>query len=300
METAWLKTESGVLAEAGKARFRPNIFLQVLIFIATVAVFLIGNQLLWETVFPRCEGQLFHLYILLPVIVLYMLYVRLVEGRSLYSMGFTSSGVAGRYLAGLVAGAGMMAAIVLLSAAAGGLKFDGISMTGTGLTLLLFAGGWIVQGMSEEVMFRGYFMVSAAGRAPLAVAVGLSAVLFSALHFIGRFIPLAFVNLTLYGIFAGLYFLRTDSIWGIAALHSAWNFTQCNIFGLKTSGMRSEAAVMSFSYGDNHLLNGGGFGPEGGLAATVVLLAGIAVLLFWPRKEKIKLKDNGKDYISRR
>ena len=35
-------------------------------------------------------------------------------------------------------------------------------------------------------------------------------------------------------------------------------------------------------------LTGGEFGPEGGLAVTIVLVIGIAVILFWKSKESVQ------------
>lgn len=281
-----MKSNSTVLAEARKAAFKPGVFVQVLIFIGLFTAFFIGNQLLWETLIPGHGQGLFHLFILAPVILYYIIYVRFVERRSVYSMGFTRKGAVGKYLAGLAVGAGMMLAVWAICFSTGSIEANIAHIASPGLTIALFFTGYLIQGLSEEVIFRGYFMVSVANRAPVALAVGLSAMFFGLLHFIGRFLPLALINITLYGIFAGLYFLRTDSIWGIAALHSAWNFMQSNVFGFRIGGVRSVASLWSFGYNDNYLINGGGFGPEGGLAATAVFTAGIIILLAWPLGKK--------------
>ena len=93
------------------------------------------------------------------------------------------------------------------------------------------------------------------------------------------------INLFLFGVFAALYFLRRGSIWGIGAIHSIWNFAQGNIFGCKVSGSLSGESLFRTNYiGESILFNGGSFGPEGGLAVTIVLFIGIVVLL--PMKNK--------------
>ena len=86
--------------------------------------------------------------------------------------------------------------------------------------------------------------------------------------------------------FAALYFIRRGSIWGIAALHTAWNFVQGNIFGCYVSGINFYQSVFTTEI-DNALspINGGWFGPEGGLAVTAVLLIGIVTLSFMKNKE---------------
>ena len=91
-------------------------------------------------------------------------------------------------------------------------------------------------------------------------------------------------NLTLFGVFASLYFIKRGSIWGIGAFHSIWNLVQGNFWGLRVSGGATECSVFRTTMVEGRdIINGGAFGPEGGLAVTVVLLAGICVLL---RKKK--------------
>ena len=87
----------------------------------------------------------------------------------------------------------------------------------------------------------------------------------------------------LFGVLASLYVLRRGNLWGACAIHSMWNFAQGNLFGAAVSGNRSGPSLLraeAIASGSASLWNGGAFGPEGGLAVTLVLLAGIAVLLF--------------------
>ena len=116
-------------------------------------------------------------------------------------------------------------------------------------------------------------------------AVISNAVIFAALHLLNNGISVpAFINLVLFGIFASLYFVKKGNIWGVAAVHSVWNLVQGNFWGLRVSGMVTECSVLrSTMVEGRELLNGGAFGPEGGLGVSVVLLVGICVLL---RKKK--------------
>ena len=112
-------------------------------------------------------------------------------------------------------------------------------------------------------------------------AVFSNAFLFAALHLLNTGIGvLAFVNLVLFGVFASLYFIKRGNIWGIGALHSIWNLVQGNFWGLRVSGMTTECSVFrSTMMEGKSVINGGAFGPEGGLAVTVILLAGVCLLL---------------------
>ena len=93
--------------------------------------------------------------------------------------------------------------------------------------------------------------------------------------------PLALINLTLFGIFASVYFIKSGNIWGIGAFHSIWNLAQGNFYGIRVSGIVTTCSVLASSPVEGRsLINGGSFGLEGGLAVTVVLLAGTAFLLW--------------------
>jgi len=214
------------------------------------------------------------------------IYVRFIEKRTFSTMGFRKGGIAKEYLVGLVVGAGMFAVAVLLCSVTGTLTFGGV-VPNMALGLIgLFFVGFMVQGMGEEVMCRGYFLTSVARTQALPVAVLVSSLVFAALHLLNSGITvLAFVNLALFGVFAGVYMLKRGSIWGIGAVHAAWNFVQGNVFGIAVSGAYQMESVFSFASPEaGALINGGSFGLEGGLAVTVVLAAGVAVLLLMKGK----------------
>ncbi len=195
----------------------------------------------------------------------------------------------GEYLTGALAGLGVFAGAVGICVLTGTLTIEGISPTFQLLPWLLILGGFLIQGLSEELLCRGLLMLAIArkwvakGRKN-AVLLGalLNAGLFAALHLGNSGIaPLALVNLFLFGVFASLYFLWRGNIWGIAAFHSLWNFTQGNVFGILVSGGDFGTSLLaSTSRPAGALINGGSFGLEGGLAVTAVLVLGIAFILW--------------------
>lgn len=84
-----------------------------------------------------------------------------------------------------------------------------------------------------------------------------------------------------------VYILCTDDLWGACAIHSAWNFAQGNLVGIRVSGMAQLPTVaIMHPLGEQDLFHGGDFGLEGGLIVTFVLLASIALTLFLPQKAK--------------
>ncbi|MCA1648105.1 MAG: CPBP family intramembrane metalloprotease [Chloroflexi bacterium] len=144
----------------------------------------------------------------------------------------------------------------------------------------------MIQGPAEEVLFRGYIFENVRDEWGLPWAVGVSAVTFALFH--GRnpaLGPLALLNLVLFGVATALYKARVDNgqLWGVFALHTIWNWLQQVVFGLPNSGLAAVPDNALFTLTPNTSLPdvvwGGGFGPEGTLAATLVLLALIGATL---------------------
>lgn len=212
---------------------------------------------------------------------IFILYAKVVEKRSMHSMGFIKQNALKQYGIGLVTGLIAISACVLIACVTGSATFEGIAFQGGGLFIFLMFIGFLLQGANEEILFRGYLMVNLANKKTVLFAVILNSILFALLHMMNAGISvLAVVNLTLYGILASLYALQTNNIWGISAFHSIWNFAQGNLFGIKVSGLDTGASIFSVTFlEEGGLINGGSFGIEGGIACTIVLLLGIAILI---------------------
>ncbi|TMF04996.1 MAG: CPBP family intramembrane metalloprotease [Chloroflexi bacterium] len=151
--------------------------------------------------------------------------------------------------------------------------------------------GFVVQGAAEELLFRGYVLTNLQEQWGLRWAVALSAAGFALWHAMNpAFNALALINLVLFGIATALYKVRVDhgQLWGVCAIHTVWNWLQQIVFGLPNSGLTTPRDDVLFSVMPNASLPdpiwGGGFGPEGTLAASLVLLALIGVTLRQPAR----------------
>ncbi len=230
--------------------------------------------------------QLFATVVTVAAVLLYCL---LAERRSLQSLGFTRRGALAEYGVGLVGGLLMFGSAVLLCAACGTLTVGTAAKEPSWGILMLFLLGFLIQGMSEEMLCRSYLMVSLARGWPVGVCAVLNALIFSLLHIGNSHVSvIALVNIFLFGLFASLLTLRRGSIWMIGALHSMWNFAQGNLFGIPVSGIRGMPSPLSSSLAKGtwqELVNGGAFGLEGGLAVTLVLTVSCAIALFLPTKK---------------
>ena len=227
------------------------------------------------------------------MILLTMLFCKLIQKRKMTTLGFVKKGMLKEYGLGLIVGFVIFSLAVLFCVVTGSLKLSGISSTFAVLPFIMFFAGFMIQGMAEEVLCRGYLMVSIGRRYPMWLAVLLNSLFFAALHLGNAGISvLAFINLTLFGIFASVYFIKRGSLWGIGAIHSIWNFVQGNFYGIKVSGMETSCTVFESLVVDGKtVINGGDFGLEGGLAVTLVLMIGTVILLLSPAKYKAETEE---------
>jgi len=181
---------------------------------------------------------------------------------------------------GLSLGAGLMALIFLVMAAAGWLTAD-LAWPGT-LPLLASALSWAVISFAEELAFRGYIMQGLAKAWVVPVAVVVSSLLFGMVHLIDPSArPLAILNICVAGLFLALAYLITRSLWLPAGIHIGWNLTEVHALGFPGSGY-SEPSILHSTVSGPDLVTGGAFGPEGGLLGLAAWLLGIALLLgYW-------------------
>jgi membrane protease YdiL (CAAX protease family) len=224
-----------------------------------------------------------------------LIFCRAIERRSFASMGLSRAHLLREYLLGALLGFVLLVAAVGLCVACGALQLEPGATFSIGFfaVVVAFFVGFVLQGFSEELLCRGYFLVSLARRQSLAVAVGVSSLAFAVLHLMNPGVleqPLAIPNLFLFGAFAGIYLLKRGNIWGVAAVHSLWNFTQGTVFGIQVSGTSGLPSVFSARTPADvdatwaGIVNGGSFGLEGGLAVTAVLLVATVIILLLPSR----------------
>ena len=220
------------------------------------------------------------------MMLIVFLFCRFIQKRKLRTLGFIKKGMLKEYGLGMLLGFAFFSVCVLLGVLFGGLKIEGISPEFSIGIFVAYLLGSMVQGMTEEVLCRGYFLGSYARRYPVYAAVLANSLLFASLHLLNSGISvLAFINITLFGIFASIYFIRRGSIWGIGAFHSIWNLVQGNFYGIKVSGTPvGNTLFTTQAIAGKSLWNGGDFGMEGSLICTIVLTCGIIFL--YTRKNK--------------
>lgn len=232
-------------------------------------------------------GMLFSDIVMMLIV---FLFCRFIQKRKLRTLGFIKKGMLKEYGLGMLLGFAFFSVCVLLGVLFGGLKIEGISPEFSIGIFVAYLLGYMVQGMTEEVLCRGYFLGSYARRYPVYAAVLANSLLFASLHLLNSGISvLAFINITLFGIFASIYFIRRGSIWGIGAFHSIWNLVQGNFYGIKVSGTPvGNTLFTTQAIAGKSLWNGGDFGMEGSLICTIVLTCGIIFLYTRRNKDAVE------------
>lgn len=213
---------------------------------------------------------------------------RFVDRRPIRALGFQPEHRARRWLRGGGAAAVMMGFIVLawytlLDGASWNVNPDPVRGA---VVLIGGLAGFIIQGPSEEILFRGYILENITAKWGQWWAVGASSLAFALAHSANpHFGLLPLINLVLFGVATALYKLRVDDgqLWGVFGIHTVWNWLQQVVFGLPNSGAGASADNTLFTITPNASLPepiwGGGFGPEGTLGASLVLVALIGATL---------------------
>lgn len=202
------------------------------------------------------------------------------ERRPVRSLGFESSHAGRRILLGICVAVAMLLVVVLVSTASGSATLGGFDAVALPAVLLLLV-GFAVQASTEEILTRGYLLQAWTARFGVVVAMIVQTVFFTAMHALNggmTFAPI--LNLALVAVFLGLWAIWEGGLWGVCAFHTVWNWMQGNVIGAEVSNIRVEASLFGYTPapGSSDLITGGGFGLEGSLVLSGMLIIGIAVL----------------------
>jgi membrane protease YdiL (CAAX protease family) len=204
------------------------------------------------------------------------------DGRSASALGFSL----GKWAVlegfrGLALGIAVAGGVVLLMAVGGGLRWIGEDGTSadwllSGATAMLFLA---LPAAAEEALLRGYPLQALAEAWGPLWGLGLTAGVFAALHLRNPGITaIGVLNVAAAGVFLGVVYLRTASLWWASGTHLGWNWAHGYLADLPVSGLELlDAPLYEGVTRGPAWLGGGSFGPEGSLAATLVVVAASAL-----------------------
>lgn len=205
--------------------------------------------------------------------------------RRLGDMGLTRLRVK-ELLWGLLLGAVSITAVFLLLMAFGVVRvvsWTPVPSADTYLYLVIF----ILVGISEEVFFRGYSVSALRQTRSIPVIFIASALVFALMHAANPgFNFSAFINIFIIGLLFTYTYMKSGNIWMPIGFHITWNYVQCSVFGLNTSGIGAKGLI-DVVYTQTGFLGGGEFGPEDSLFSTVVALLCFLFVKWYYRKSTL-------------
>jgi membrane protease YdiL (CAAX protease family) len=210
-----------------------------------------------------------------------------IERRPVWYYGLAPAGAVRKFLAG---GAGGFATLSLLAAAlaAGGvLVFDGLALHG--LPILGYGALWlaafILVGLSEETLFRGYVLTTLTRGIGFWPAALVSSLLFGAAHLSNKGeTALGIVGVVSAGLVFCLLLRVSGSLWMAIGFHATWDWAQSYFYGTPDSGMLTMGHLFLSHPAGNVRFSGGLDGPEGSVLAAPVMVAGLLAMVWLSRR----------------
>jgi len=206
-----------------------------------------------------------------------------IDRRPLGALGFAADPAAPRDAAlGLALGAAAIGVAGGVLAVAGSARWvaDAGSVPEYVAALARAFAFFAVAAAAEEALFRGYgfqALVQGIGAWP---AVLLSSAAFALAHAANPSVDaVALANICAAGVMLGWAYLRTRSLWFCTALHLGWNWVMSAVLEFPVSGLRRDMPLYDQLSTGPRWFTGGDFGPEGGVAATVVIVLLTLLLL---------------------
>lgn len=271
----------------------------VLFVLTLIAVYLLFGGVIWfvysftSPVLNRIphaaylQDLAFRLLLVISALVAGYLCNRFIEGLPWRALGLVLHKRWLRdFVIGTATGVAFLTIAVGIATAGGGLRFSFSggkdALLAVGQTLLSSAILFIVAALAEEAMFRGYPLQTMC-RSKLAwLGIFLTSVPFATVHLWNpNVVPfVTFANTALAGIWLGVAYIRTRSLWFPLGVHWAWNWALGSLFGLPVSGLRivRNSLLLGSDLGPAWL-TGGSYGIEGGAACTIALL--LSTLFIW-------------------
>ncbi|WP_413627939.1 CPBP family intramembrane glutamic endopeptidase [Fructilactobacillus vespulae] len=236
--------------------------------------------------FPHVEWVSFLIELFTDLILIVAMYFAYRKRKEIWD--FANQRIFKELGLGWLLGFGFFALIWLISVFMGGFKVTGIFNILNIGWFLLFVVGYFIQGLSEEVLFRGYVMGRFVEYRHIFLGIFFNSLFFTILHGANdNFTTEAFLGLFLFGLLMSFLRYAGMSLWGLGAFHGAWNLTEGVIFGTSVSGNEATSIIFSSKMIPGHaLINGNEFGIEASWLSIIMHVIFIGLILVWMKKFK--------------
>ncbi|SRR5579871_6419281 len=172
---------------------------------------------------------------------------------------------------GFLAISGALAAMFVLR----GYRITGIALHGTAIlsSLAAWTIAFIVVGVFEEFLFRGYVQYTLASGIGFWPAAFTLACLFALGH---AFRPgetaIGAISAGSFGLLFCLFLQRTGNLWPAVGFHAAWDWGQTFFYGVPNSALLPSQNLFHSTFNGPNWLTGGSVGPEASIFCPLALL----------------------------
>jgi uncharacterized protein len=205
-----------------------------------------------------------------------------IEKRPFGAYGVPLKGAFGRlFWWGILWGLIFESAEICIISALGGYSFGTLALSAPEIIkhALLWAVGFLLVGVFEEFLFRGYSQFT------LGSWIGFwpSAIIISALFGYSHLSNpgegwVGALSVFVFGIFGCFVLRRTGSLWFMIGFHAAGDYAETFIYSTPDSGLLAEGHLLNSTFHGPRWLTGGTIGPEGSVIDFVLML--VAFLVF--------------------
>lgn len=222
----------------------------------------------------------------LPVVVALILVAR-IERRSVTAYNLSTDHAVRLFALGVAGGLTALSALMELLVATGHMSVEGPVLTA--LPAVGFGIGWaaafILAGVGEELVWRGYLQASLTRKFGFWRAAVLTSIIFAAAHVHNPGEnPLGVVQVFVAGLVFCALLRMSGSLWLGIGFHAAWDWTQSYLFGTANSGLLMKGHLFESHPLGSPLGSGGAAGPEGSIFATFVFIGALVPLHFLVRR----------------
>jgi len=145
----------------------------------------------------------------------------------------------------------------------------------------------LVAALAEEFLFRGYLLALLREKLGWGPALAVTSVAFGYVHAANPGASTrALLLVMLAGLFLGATVAVTRSLYAAWMAHFAWNWTMAVLLHIPVSGLETEAPDYRTVDAGPDWATGGVWGPEGGGAGAIGMLAGLGYLVARRRRRE--------------
>jgi CAAX protease family protein len=278
------------------ARLTKTVFLLPITILVVVLGFLVSDFIIHPLLFnkeainPYLNDIYYYGINFLCIVFFLWIWIKFYEKRPLWTLGMDKKNAVKYFSSGFVLGflfISLIIGILVILGLVKELKFNTLLSFSSLSYVFLFLLGFIIQGSTEEILFRGWLFQLTGKKYKPWVGILVTSLLFSALHCANSGInAIAILNLLLYSILLATIVLYDKNIWRVCGWHAAFNWTLNCFWGINIGSDEGSISFFNIKIEGNDILSGGTAGPEGSIITTIMFFVILPILLLLIKKHR--------------